>query len=343
MLSRAIKNKYDVVIVGAGLAGQMIAHALSHFHYRTQILLCEKGNDLSLSHTWSFHQGDIPEKLQLWISTLISATWDNYEVYFPLYDRKFLSSYNSIQSSELGTKTKQLKNVEICYSVNVRNVDEQRVIFDGGEVVEAKLVIDCRGWQECSGPVGYQKFVGLDIRLKGEYVLSGVRLMDARVRQVDGFRFMYCLPWAKDRLLVEDTYYSLNPRLNIERIKGEILDYVQKQNWQVESIERIESGALPLALQRSSYFNSQGSVPQLGAGSGFVHPVTGYSVPFLLIAISHLIELNLDSRHWLVGLNELMDKQKYRLWFYRLLNRMLFWSAEPEITNFYQAPSPRFF
>ena len=32
--------------------------------------------------------------------------------------------------------------------------------------------------------------------------------MDATVPQRDGFRFVYTLPFAPDRVLIEDTYYS---------------------------------------------------------------------------------------------------------------------------------------
>ena len=43
--------------------------------------------------------------------------------------------------------------------------------------------------------------------------------MDATVDQSDGYRFVYCLPFADDRLLIEDTYYSTDPALDRGRAR----------------------------------------------------------------------------------------------------------------------------
>ena len=49
------------------------------------------------------------------------------------------------------------------------------------------------------GRAGYQKFVGLEIRTPQPHGMVRPLLMDARVAQIDGFRFVYVLPLAPDR------------------------------------------------------------------------------------------------------------------------------------------------
>lgn len=338
-------QSYDGIIVGGGLSGQIIVHFLKQNFPKFNLLIIEKNDQLSHDHTWSFHEADVPEELREWFFSLASRVWDYYEVFFPLYSKKIDSKYYSIRAEDLAKKTILLDGVQIRYSTEVAKLFADRVELIGGEALFSPLVIDCRGWMQSQGPVAYQKFIGFDLRLKKPHGLSGVRLMDARVKQVDGFRFMYCLPWAEDRLLIEDTYYSLNPKLDFERIKVEIENYARAEGWEIESVERVESGALPLALQEHSYAKkmSQDGVPCLGAGSGFLHPVTGYSVPYLLFAISKLKGTEPRSISWNAQLIQTQRGRSLLLWYYRLLNRMLFWSADPEkryiiLQRFYLLP-----
>ena len=75
-------------------------------------------------------------------------------------------------------------------------------------------VIDGRG--EPGGAhldIAFQKFLGLFIRLAEPHGLTGPILMDATVKQEDGYRFIYTLPFSETDVLVEDTYYADDPDL----------------------------------------------------------------------------------------------------------------------------------
>ena len=76
-------------------------------------------------------------------------------------------------------------------------------------------------------------------------------LMDATVEQRDGFRFMYVLPLAADRVLVEDTYFSDGIELDAAASRGAIADYVAARGWTVAAVDREETGVLPLPLRGS--------------------------------------------------------------------------------------------
>ena len=54
-------------------------------------------------------------------------------------------------------------------------------------------------------------------------------VMDAIVDQAEGYRFVYCLPFAPDRLLVEDTYYATDPGLDPDAVEARIRAYAESR------------------------------------------------------------------------------------------------------------------
>ena len=77
-----------------------------------------------------------------------------------------------------------------------------------GTTLTARAVIDGRGVQTSSFmSLDIQKFLGQELRLTTAHNLKGPILMDARVRQHDGYRFVYVLPLTDDTALVEDTFF----------------------------------------------------------------------------------------------------------------------------------------
>jgi geranylgeranyl pyrophosphate synthase len=103
--------------------------------------------------------------------------------------------------------------------------------------------------------------------------------MDALVPQRDGFRFMYALPLARDRVLVEDTYFSGSPELHSAEIEGEILAYAERSGMAVRGVARRESGVLPLPTSTPPMNEPEPDAPlQAGYQGGWFHPTTGYSL-----------------------------------------------------------------
>ena len=89
-----------------------------------------------------------------------------------------------------------------------------------GELLTAAAVIDGRGPlpTRCLD-LAFQKFVGRELRLARPHGLTDPMLMDATVPQTDGYRFVYLLPFDPETLLVEDTYYSDSPDLDLDALR----------------------------------------------------------------------------------------------------------------------------
>ena len=103
--------------------------------------------------------------------------------------------------------------------------------------------------------------------------------MDVTCKQIDGFRFIYSLPFSKDTLLVEDTRYSNNLHIDQSEHIRAISSYLEQNSWQLAEVLDTEVGALPIPLH--SDFKpkaSEGDYIYSGMAAGLFHPVTGYSI-----------------------------------------------------------------
>lgn len=328
MFAQTDVNSFDCLIVGGGLAGGMLLHALKQTQPHLRVLLVERGAHLGGNHTWSFHGTDVSNDIK-WLTPMISKTWPGYEVHFPRHSRVIHSSYNSIRSEDFDRFLRQSYEDDILLNAEVIRVQRQSATLVCGKVLQARVVIDARGWKSSSKATvaGYQKFVGLDLRLKKPHGLEHVLLKDVRVPQTDGYRFFYVLPWGPQELLVEDTYYSNSADLDVETVRAEILRYVSARGWEIESIGRQEVGCLPLEL-RAAETDSEDEVLRLGAAAGVYQPVTGYTFPQTLERVQALASSPVE--HWETVLTWMNRNHRRQAGYLRALNRMMFLAAVPE-------------
>ena len=178
--------------------------------------------------------------------------------------------------------------------------------------------------------------------------------MDATVQQLDGFRFIYVLPFGPDRLLVEDTRYSDTPDLSHQMARQEITSYIATQGWRVAEQFSEEQGVLPVVLDGDidAFWDEVGPVPPLGMRAGLFHPVTGYSLPSA-VALADAVAAVLPARP--ESLRRMIETRARATWqaqgFYRVLNRMLFLAGTSDqrwrvFARFFHLPQPlieRFF
>jgi lycopene beta-cyclase len=330
-------NHYDVIIVGGGLAGAMLAWRMAQASRGQNILLLESTATLGGNHTWSFHGGDITPTQQQWLQPFIVRQWSAQQVRFPAFARTLDESYHSISSQQLHAviMAAELPNLQTRFNAAVVMVQPETVQIAGGENLRASLVVDARGFAPTAHlALGYQKFLGQEVELAAPHGLSAPIIMDATVPQFDGYRFVYVLPFSPTCLLIEDTYYSDGAELPVQNLRERIAVYAHKQGWQITRTLREEQGVLPLALGYNveDLWRSFRGVPTIGLRGGFFHPVTGYSLPFAVQVADALAAL--PAQEWfsdpvLAELIALARRQHMRQDFLRFLNRMLFMAAKP--------------
>lgn len=331
----ASTHRCNVAIVGAGLAGGLIALALAERRPGLEIRLIDGAGSVGGNHLWSFFDHDIAPEDRWLVEPLIVHRWDSYNVRFPRHGRAIAARYNSIESDRLDAVVrKRLPERALMLGRKVLAASATAVVFADGDRIEADGVIDCRGPGDVSHLVmGWQKFVGQELVLTDEHGAPRPMVMDASVEQIDGYRFVYCLPFAPDRMFVEDTYYSDTPDIDDRALDGRITAYAAARGWEVERVARAERGALPVVWggDFESYWLSGGrGVAKAGMRAGLFHPLTGYSLPDAVRTASMLAR----ARDYAgAALHDTTHDHAAATWasrgFYRMLTAMLFRAADP--------------
>jgi lycopene beta-cyclase len=345
-------REWDLIIMGGGLASGLLFYRLKMLRPHLNVLVVEKNHDFGRNHTWSFHSSDLSLEELTWIQPFISKSWLKYSVLFPRFSRSFETGYHSIRAGEFHDAIQPLLAGNALLGQEVVSCSQNHIYLKDGRVLQARCVIDARGyrplWQE---KVGFQKFVGLDVTLTEPHGILHPILMDATGNQVDGFRFTYLLPWSDRSLLIGDTCYSNSSHLNFSEYVSRIQAYVRHRGWVISSIDREESGALPIPLVENYYrfekeFLGNEKVPCIGVRSGLFHPTTGYSLPWavrMADLLARLAEADLEPSSLISRIESWAQSEKSKWKFFRFLNRLLFVAAQSEerykvLEKFYQLP-----
>ncbi len=348
-MSPAARAERDLILVGGGLQSGLIALACLDARPDLRLTLIERGDRLGGNHTWSFHEGSIPEHARRWFQPLIEHRWPRYEVRFPDLTRTLEHAYATCSSEHfaavLSDRLARAPHAELRLATEVVEIGSDAVRLADGTELGAHLIVDARGPLDSSGGwidrSGFQKFVGLEVELERALDPTTALLMDATVEQHDAFRFVYVLPFSATRALVEDTYFSNGPELDRAAVRARVLAYLAARDLPVRAVLREEHGVLPMPWRSVGPIQR---VPPLVAGyrGGWFHPATGYSVPVALRLALHVAEHG-PAATFGPAFDQLADEQERQTHFAHLLNELLFKAAEPNLRwkvfrHFYELP-----
>jgi lycopene beta-cyclase len=337
---------HDLVIVGGGLAGGLIALALHRHAPKCRFLLVEAGRTLGGHHRWSWFETDIRPAARGLMAGFALNGWDEgYDITFPGLGRTLPTAYRSLASAEFHRALMaELPATRVMLETKAASLDAAGVTLADGTRIAAKRVIDCRPFRSSKHLAGgWQVFLGQHFKCAAPHGLTRPVIMDASVDQLaphgngEAYRFVYVLPLSETEVFVEDTYYADQPRMDAEVLKGRVAEYAIRNGWKGEVIDQ-EAGILPVI----SGGNIRAALDEIaipgvavaGARGGFSHPLTSYTLPFAVdnaLAIARLIA----RRPELSGadLAAFCARRARRHWrataYYRMLSRMLFEAAEP--------------
>lgn len=328
----ASEFQYDYLLVGGGLQSGLMALAINHYQPHSRLAIIERESHLAGNHTWSFHRSDVPSECEAWAIPLIESQWPHYEVFVGGRRRVVQIPYATCSSKHFATTVSaHLRNeaCEILTDTNVIEVSRNCVRLSDGSELSGAAVFDNRGpvthTQEFSGG-GFQKFWGFEVQLSADWPCPYPIVMDDRIDQSDGFRFVYSLPMEPRRVLVEDTRFSNSPSIQRGECLQQVNAYLAARNCADWKIVREEHGVLPMPTGGCLPGRL---LPDLAGGyrGGWFHAATGYSFPLAIqvaqtVATTPLSQLN-------ATLERLSQQHAGRARFARFLNRLLFDLVSP--------------
>jgi lycopene beta-cyclase len=339
----------SLIIVGGGLAGGLCALALAKVRPDLALALVEPGETIGGNHLWSFFDADLSFEGRTLVTPLVAHRWPGYSVRFPAHRRRLTEGYNSIESDRLDTAVRAALPASAIIRASATSLTPTSVTLDNGRTLVADAVLDTSGINVTPEGLacGWQKFVGQLLTVPTGHGLVEPVVMDATVDQAEGYRFVYCLPFTRTEVFVEDTYYSDTPDLDPGEIRRRIARYAEVQGWADASVTREEIGVLPVVIggDFDRFWPAADPVARAGVRAGLFHPLTSYSLPDA-VRFAHWLatEAPLDST--LGRATRTLARARWKRGkFDRLLARMLMRAADPPeryrvLERFYRLPAP---
>ncbi|GHA81882.1 hypothetical protein GCM10009069_01200 [Algimonas arctica] len=308
----------DLLISGAGLSGLVAAWRCLSVNPALTIAIYETSDRIAGDHTWSFNGSDIAPNLRDWFSPFVAHRWPRYDVRFPKRSRTLDIEYCSGNSDTL------FSCVEPFIQSGRLQVHSRTCAPERTDIPH----IDATGYRPRSDEFpGWQKFVGHVIRTDRPHGVVRPVIMDATVAQIDGYRFMYLLPYSDREILVEDTYFADTPTLSEDEIGNRIDAYIHDKGWGGYTIVRREKGVLPMMMATDRDDDST----KIGLGGGFAVASTGFTLPHA-VELANVIAQAIQRNGPQAAPQAIVDFRRHHIArerYARLLNRMFFCAAEP--------------
>ena len=334
----------DIVIAGGGLPGVLAALALAHADSGARpglrLVLVDPGHGSNDGRMWPFFLTDIPKHQRWLIEPLIDGAWRKYEVRFPRFMRVVNTPMRMITRRAVDAALHEaLPEGAVIGGVEIVGLDAGGVNLADGRRIHASAVIDARRgriFPHLAG--GWRVMYGQLIRFAHKHPFAHPLLMDVRVSQRDGCRFISCLPITTDTALLRETVYAEQRDVDSADMAARIAEYCGIANWQVAEVLHEQRAELPLvgAGDFDAFWASgEGGVARIGGWAGLFHPFTGDKVgpgvnaALALADLPELAEAEISGAALARATRRIAAEHWAATGFGRLLTRMMFGAAGP--------------
>jgi lycopene beta-cyclase len=290
---------YDYIISGSGAAGMSLLYRMLHlpFFKEKKILVVDKEPKNTNDHTWCFWENKTGV-----FEEIVHHQWKNVQFYSNYFSGLLdldPYSYKMIRSIDLYgfvmREAAKNSNVTFLYGhvTAVSTEGNTAVLLIDNKRHEAHYIFNSILFHKYKVPHGkhhlLQHFKGLvietDVPVFNEAVAT---LMDFRVSQNHGTTFMYVLPVASNRALIEYTLFT-SQLLQTHEYTAALQEYIQ-QVLHIESYKVIEEEFGIIPMTNIHFEKHQGKVINMGTAGGNTKPSTGYTFQFIQKQCDEIID-----------------------------------------------------
>ncbi len=314
---------FDYIICGGGASGLLLTQALVNdsFFIDKKILLIEKEHKTTNDRTWCFWEKEktnwdlITHKkwsTAKFNSSKLSKSLDLFPFQYKML--RGIDFYNTLYK-ELADKLNLIITQDKVLSINDKKTEVQ-VIGNNTNYLAKKVFssipVDTNYLVQKKYPVLQQHFIGWIVQTEFPiFDPTSFHFMDFNLPQKGNTRFMYILPFSKNKALVEYTLFSAD-LLKKEEYETAITEYLNVKNAGELTILEKEQGNIPMTCYPFWKNNTQ-NIMYIGTAGGWTKASTGFTFQKTQQQIQKLIPFIKQNK----PLNKF--KQKNRFWFYDLL------------------------
>ena len=286
---------YDIIFAGGGAAALMLLYKMSKDTTLSQkkILVIDKEKKDSNNRTWSFWT-----KQKTDFDVLVHKEWKKVRFTAPKLDKiDELESlkYKMIRGIDfynfVNAKLSEFENIEFLQAeVNqVKSVSENETEVSlteefGSKIFTSEYVFDSRFLKENIPPKSnqyhslLQHFFGYVIETdESIFDIETAQLFDMRLPQRNAVEFVYILPLAHNKALVEYTLFSSALLENKELYKVRLENYIEtKLKTTGYRVLEEEYGVIPMTDYKFEQPKEK-NIIYLGTKAGRAKPSTGYA------------------------------------------------------------------
>lgn len=281
---KMVRPDADIAIVGGGCAGLSLARRLATSPVEDSVVVLEPRETYTDDRSWCFWAG-----LTHANSHLVAHAWPRWRFSTQsggsaTHERAGLC-YQYVRSLDFYDDAREQigrhAGVHLETGTRVQSVsklaNQYRIETDQG-ALSANAVIDTRPLPPDSPGLLYQCFLGAEVthpRMRPEDAeIAG--LMEAMASDADGFNFLYVLPLAPGRSLIEVTRFA-KCRIDPKALNDQLTAEIGRLHGSETEVIRTEAGVLPMGLTHSV---PQPAGPQhvfAGLPGGALRPASGYA------------------------------------------------------------------
>lgn len=281
------RQRYDIIVLGAGCAGlSLVVRLLNNpATQHKKILLVDKAPKQHNDRTWCFW-----EKAPGLFESITVKQWEQLNFYSNTFSGSLSIApyrYKMIRGIDFYNHCfaiiAQHTNVTVLYD-EVLQYSSQQIQLSGGVINCGQTLVFSSLYQPPQQQSGryylLQHFKGWMVETAQPcFDVQQATLMDFRVSQAQGTSFVYVMPLAPNRALIEYTLFT-ESLLSQEQYDAALQDYIANYlHIPTYSVRETEFGVIPMTSARMPAMVN--GVYQMGTAGGQTKASTGYTFQFI--------------------------------------------------------------
>ena len=291
-MKKKLKNRFDIIIIGAGLSGLCLAVELIN-RTNKKILILEKEKYKKKDKNWCFW--NTPKN---YFSERYDYSWEKIKI--QRFDEMILKSFKDIKYLNISSnkfyddmikKISLSENSKILFNQKISLVKEELkyVNVTSNKIgYEAMLLFDSRIKKYPDNELT-QNFFGMEVTAsKAVFNEKIVTLMDFQ-RNKRSTHFFYLLPFSKKKALIETTYFSIKKKSET----GYTLDI---KNYLLKNFPNVkfkfgfkESGIIPMFRIENNCVSKK--ILKIGLSNNWSRLSTGYAFQNSFLISKKIVDL----------------------------------------------------